>query len=1428
MANSLGTVSIDVLANISSMVSDLGKAQAETAKATRGMQRQWQSMGEGIRESITSIGAALGVGFSVDRIVELTRASLEAAEQVENLAQTIGASTQTIQTLGFAAELTGKSADVMTGALTKLERSANQAASGNKQMIAAFEAIGISATQAGQLLKNPDQLIQVVTQHLAAFGNAGGKVPVVLQLMGRGAAENIPIINKLGTEYAQLTERAKEIGVVLSEQDTKALAAANEGLDEIGQQVKGLANEFTIALLPAITAASEGLSEFLASPEIKTDIQAFGSGLDNVVTHLGDIKDLAGSIVAFGLPTFFGDAAREAGNLASQSGIVYDVFAKIRDILPSLNFDWISRAKQGIQNLGVDVFSNVAKTWEEIKTDASAAGVVVSGVLGGFSGKLSDLDSQLAANETAWKKNSTSIDEAASLAKSGIASASAAVDEFGLHLRDSGKEADAANKPLINYNANVAGTGKEAQKVANDLLSMQQTLDKIAGKTGGEYYKAWIEYQGGLTEVDKAAQKYTADGVPLQKVQEFVAKATQELTENFDAQVQAMRNANDADAILSLSRAKAETDLNEQIRLLGMDEQSREADALATKLITAALGDLKSFMGPLTEDQQKLVDSNNALAKTFTTEKTQLDLAKQAAQEYVGIWKQAGDSLANTFASILVNGGSLFDSLVNLAKQTVQQIIAYFVKLAVINPILNAIFGGSAGFSLLPTLGGAAVSGVGGVAGFGSAATTTGSSSLFTAGETMWAGFEKGFSASGVASSNMFGTYTPDYGTGTYAPSGLGYGLAAAGGIYAGYSEFNRAGGGAAGALGGAAYGYGTFAASIGTSAALSGGLAAGVAAIPIVGWIAIAAMLVDMFSGGKLFGTKGKMQEGSTTLVVGPGGADFANQISLKGQKPLFGGAKWSTQDIAETPEQKAAAMAFFDSMTKTMTQYAKQFGVKAGDLVSASFQQVFDKKGNLTGKTEANIAGYSYSNLTQDQFSQAYVAANELTVLDQFDSKLEATIADFRKSADTLVAIANGLTEAEGYLQSGGDFIAIAGKDTLSAIVTLATGMQGAGETIDQTIDRLIKAQQQYDQFVGQFKPAATYVDDFEASLSSINTQMLANIKQANALAVAAGAAGASEQDLANIHSYAAHQMAQAIAQLESSAQSLAFGLGLTNTGSLDEVNAEIQRLQAKANQGSSAVSGFGNAMQTAAQKASDAINLLIGDLSPLNDQQKLQTALAGLRAGTVTQDQVLQIGRRLYASSQAYTDLFNQVMTIGGGRGTGAQTGGGGRSGGGLTGAESSRLQQLLKEQQQLQAAAQLQQYQTLAQQIAEISSAKGEDWQQVVSDMGIDLKAFEKGLGMNDSQLDAYIKNFQALKDSNGDNTKSIVDVLNQILTALGGTPSASPDQAPTALGHTTHSGTRGDDGVRQAIIDGFRTVGLQAPRNQRTRVTIGGA
>lgn len=106
------------------------------------------------------------------------------------------------------------------------------------------------------------------------------------------------------------------------------------------------------------------------------------------------------------------------------------------------------------------------------------------------------------------------------------------------------------------------------------------------------------------------------------------------------------------------------------------------------------------------------------------------------------------------------------------------------------------------------------------------------------------------------------------------------------------------------------AYGAGTYALAGGLgSLAAGGGFAAGVsgafAAVPVVGWIALAAMAIDYLSGGNLFGTAAK-PTGNTTqnVLIGQEGASVQNQYETKKKEAFFGGNSYSWKDFAATDD--------------------------------------------------------------------------------------------------------------------------------------------------------------------------------------------------------------------------------------------------------------------------------------------------------------------------------------------------------------------------------------------------------------------------------------------------------------------------------------------------------------------------------------------
>lgn len=310
-------------------------------------------------------------------------------------------------------------------------------------------------------------------------------------------------------------------------------------------------------------------------------------------------------------------------------------------------------------------------------------------------------------------------------------------------------------------------------------------------------------------------------------------------------------------------------------------------------------------------------------------------------------------------------------------------------------------------------------------------------------------------------------------------------------------------------------------------------------------------------------------------------------------------------------------------------------------------------------------------------------------------------------------------------------------------------------------------------------------TPAGDFAAQMRAIHKAMLDNIAMANLVARAAGYQGASEQQLARIHELAARQAAAAIKQLNDLARQQARSLGYLGPQSVSEIDARLAEFQAREDAAAQAMQGFGAAMTSVAQEATNAMNLLLGNLSPLNDQQKLQVALQGLYAGTASQEQVLEIGRRLFASSQRYVDLFNQVMGV-----RPRNLGGGGGSGRSdpankpkpLTAAEIAE-RDALREQRAIQVKQERYlEANEFANTIASIAAAQGVSFEDVAKQIGFNLEDLAKDLGMSQDDLLKYLSNIDVNQDAIPDSITSNTDRILARLDLYWGGDDENPPQA----------------------------------------------
>lgn len=1411
MAGSDTNVEVGITADDSGLVQGFAHAQSTVES---GSEQMAQSL-EHVTEAFKTMAEFVGIGLSVEWAKEVIEKAGEAAEQVENLSKTLGIATQQLQEMSYGAALVGGNLDTISSAGARLERAMEAAAAGGLQQQEALRALGITAAQLPDLLKNPGEAFEQLAKHVSEAGDGMGKTAAVIELFGRGGATMIPFLDKFGSSMDEIREKAAQLSIVLSDTDQKALVEMQDGLNEAGQAAKGMGNEFALAAAPAVNALTHAFVEMAGSDVVRNFFKLLRDDVAQFVAIGGQVKDMIGGIatqIAAIAPSTRGMFAGMGGDLVSFVQEAQDTFSKFAG---------------GIKAMWLEIQAAADVVWREI---ANSFNAVISGViqsiakvadferdltsklgLDSLSAKYAELSKSLKDTADNFKQVPADVQKYSDALEKNEAQVH---DEIASHaewanktreqakaLEESAHSTDTASGALVDYNAKVKDTTGNSDELNKQMAELMASFDMMQGKVDGPYQQAWAQYSATIERLNEKITEMQAKGLSAADAMKLFAQGeelafgqVQKTTEKLDEQTNILDHLH--------------TKLNDETRLLAATGVAHKELAA----VIAAENEARKLYEQNLRDSATLTDEERAKVIADVDAHNKMDEAIKNSQEvmkgWAGVMSGGLDSAFQTIDKDLIEGGNLMKDLSNVWKSVVEAILLQAEKLLIINPILNSIFGASGG-SMLPTaslgslFGGAGgagggIGGIGGIGGmgggFGGLGSTIGgigtsifgASSIGAGGAGAFAGAQAGASQAG-----MLGT------------TGVGQVLPVLGGVAAGIGEYSAAGGGMGGIAGAAAYGVGTYFATTAAATALSGGIAAGMAAIPVVGWIALAAMGINMLTGGGLFGTAWKATGGEQDLNIGPTGASAEDQTFESRKRALFGGTAHKT--ITSDDAKAAASLQdFFDQLQTGLHSFATQFGQDTADVVAGSFKTTFDKHGKATG-TSDTILGVTRTGETAEQFTQRIQADSFLAVLDKMGlgaskfvdgmqgdaAKLLAAVQDFAATAQ--VANLN--------ITNGFKFMALGADNTLVSVMKFVEGLHHGSETLQQTYARLAQAQAQYNQFVSQFAPAASYVDPFEESVAQLRAQMEAAEAQANALAEAAGATGASLDDLDNIHRKYSTDLQQLTAQLAANAQQLAFSLGLTTMGSLDQINAEINALEKGSTTASTSLSTFGNSVTSVAQKTNAALDLMLGNLSPLNDQQKLQYALQGLREGTVSADTVLGIGRNLYASSSAYNSLFNQVMPYAGNQQQGQAyyapptlTQQQQSTQSTLSPADQAKLDELKRQQAALEASQLLAQFQSLAQQVAEIAQAKGETVDEVLTQMGVKLSDLEKGLGItSDEDFNKYMEQIKGQTDSNGDNTRSIVTAIEQLpsklamildMLARGQSPGATSDSGTT--------------------------------------------
>lgn len=313
------------------------KITADTAGVGRGVnqtERMLAGLGKSASSAAGSLRALVGIEIGTrlaSAFAGAARAAVDYASRVaetvaatDDLAKRLGVGVEALQGFQVAAQLSG--VDNLEGALQKLAVVFGDAQAGSESAQKAFANIGLSVEELSAL--SPEDQFRAVAEAISALPGPAAQAAAAVDLFGRSGVELLPLFAE---NLAAVEERARNLGIVLSEDQVGAIAEMDDALTLVRSTFDGIIGQVTANLAPVVTSLAE---EFLAFVE---SFNGFGGGggtgiADALTSGLLDFAEYMAGIFDAAIAQFskFGAGLQTA---ASVFEFVANVFVAVGESL---------------------------------------------------------------------------------------------------------------------------------------------------------------------------------------------------------------------------------------------------------------------------------------------------------------------------------------------------------------------------------------------------------------------------------------------------------------------------------------------------------------------------------------------------------------------------------------------------------------------------------------------------------------------------------------------------------------------------------------------------------------------------------------------------------------------------------------------------------------------------------------------------------------------------------------------------------------------------------------------------------------------------------------------------------------------------------------------------------------------------------------
>lgn len=229
---------------------DADKSMQKTEKGAESIATKFtQGLKTAAKWGAAIVTAAATAGTAV---FGLATNAASTADEIDKMSQKIGISTEAYQEWSYVMGQNGMDVDKLSTGMKTLVAQMDSAASGTASAQENFDKLGISIYNADGSLKDQEVILNETMHALADMENGTEKARLATELFGKAGIEMMPMLNQGSEAMDELTQRAHDLGLVMSEDAVNAGVKLGDTIDDIKQSFAMIGTNLGSAVIPII------------------------------------------------------------------------------------------------------------------------------------------------------------------------------------------------------------------------------------------------------------------------------------------------------------------------------------------------------------------------------------------------------------------------------------------------------------------------------------------------------------------------------------------------------------------------------------------------------------------------------------------------------------------------------------------------------------------------------------------------------------------------------------------------------------------------------------------------------------------------------------------------------------------------------------------------------------------------------------------------------------------------------------------------------------------------------------------------------------------------------------------------------------------------------------------------------------------------